>query len=60
MNRYHLNLILFAFALALSITIGSSQLLANKPVAVAGKLTNVGGAFICDCTNGEASCYCIN
>jgi hypothetical protein len=33
---------------------------ANRPTATAGKITDVGGSFVCDCTNTEASCYCLS
>jgi len=55
MLRYHSP---FLLALILGAMIGGSQLYANRPVA-AGKNTNVGGAFVCDCTNSENSCSCL-
>ncbi len=50
--------ILFAFALAACLTLGSSRGLANK--ALNGKLTVFNGTFICDCTIGETNCSCID
>ncbi len=58
MKRYPRNLILFAFALALSITLGSSQLLANKPVR-SGKTTVFNGVPACDCIQVTQECGCI-
>jgi len=44
------------FALLLFFGGGSAN--AQKS-AQKGKLTDVGGAFICDCTNSEGSCFCL-
>ncbi len=51
--------VLSAFALLALLAFGGSSAQAQKS-AVKGKLTDVGGAFICDCTNSEGSCYCLN
>jgi hypothetical protein len=51
------NLPTMALAVAMGLAIGGAQAYAETPVQ-AGKNTDVGGSFICDCTNTENSCSC--
>lgn len=50
---------MMTLAIAMGLAMGSAQLRAERSVQ-AGKNTDVGGSFVCDCTNTENSCSCIN